>query len=314
MSSKCCVKFGIIRRMIIDSHVHLITSGMIASAKKSFDRLWPGLMDRALTGGKAIISRETVDFLRGKGVRDLADIWLKELDDNNIARACFLPIRGESLAELDEFISLGEGRFTGYVMLGDPVKKASARALRKWLETGRFRGLKLYPCMDMVSAADKRLFPLYEVAAEFKAPVLVHFGVTHAPASDYRYTNPLDLKLPSKLFPDTDFIIAHFGAGFFREALMLGFHSENIHLDTSGTNNWRLYLPQVMTLDEVFKRALEVYGPDKILFGTDSALNGKAGYRTFVLKEQTETLARLGVSDEDRLKIMGGNTTRLFGL
>lgn len=271
-------------------------------------------MDRALTGGKAIISRETIDFLRGKSVADLADIWIDELDRNNIARACFLPIRGESMSEMDEFISVNTERFAGYVMLDDPVKKTSARTLRKWLGTGRFRGLKLYPCMDMVCAADKRLFPLYEVAAEFKAPVLVHFGVTHAPVSDYRYTNPLDLKLPSKLFPDTNFIIAHFGAGFFREALMLGFHSENIHLDTSGTNNWRLFLPEVMTLDEIFKRSLEVYGPDKILFGTDSVLNGKAGYRTFVLKEQTETLTRLGVSEEDRLKIMGRNTTRLFKL
>jgi hypothetical protein len=287
---------------------------MISSAKKSFDRLWPGLMDRALTGGKAIISGETLDFLRGKGVADLADIWIGELDRNNIARACFLPIRGESMSEMDEFVSANTERFTGYVMLEDPVNKTSARTLRKWLKTGRFRGLKLYPCMDMVSVADKRLFPLYEVAAEFKAPVLVHFGVTHAPVSDYRYTNPLDLKLPSKLFPDTNFIIAHFGAGFFREILMLGFHSDNIHLDTSGTNNWRLFLPQVMTLDEIFKRTLEVYGPDKILFGTDSALNGKAGYRTFVLKEQTETLARLGVSQEDQLKIMGHNTVRLFGL
>jgi len=314
MSSKCCAKFGIIRHMIIDSHVHLITSGMIISAKKSFDRLWPGLMDRALTGGKAIISRETIEFLRSKTLRDLADIWLAELARHNVGRACFLPIRGESLGELDEFISLDTEKFSGYVMLDNPVKKTSARTLRKWLETGRFRGLKLYPCMDMVCVADKRLFPLYEVAAEFKAPVLVHFGVTHAPVSDYRYTNPLDLKLPSKLFPDTNFIIAHFGAGFFREILMLGFHSDNIHLDTSGTNNWRLYLPQVMTLDEIFKRTLEVYGPDKILFGTDSALNGKAGYRTFVLKEQTETLARLGVSEEDRLKIMGRNTARLFNL
>ena len=300
--------------MIIDSHVHLITSGMIASARRSFDRLWPGLMDRALTGGKAIISRETLDFLRGKTVRDLADIWGAELGQNNVGRACFLPIRGESLAELDDFISLDTQRFSGYVMLDNPVKKTSARALRKWLETGRFRGLKLYPCMDMVSAADKRLFPLYEIAAEFKAPVLVHFGVTHAPVSDYRYTNPLDLKLPSKLFPDTSFIIAHFGAGFFREALLLGFHSENIYLDTSGTNNWRLFLPQVMPLEEIFKRTLEIYGPDKILFGTDSALNGKAGYRTFVLKEQTEALSRIDVSEDDRNKIMGGNAARLFNL
>lgn len=261
-----------------------------------------------------MISRETVEFLSTRNINDLAGLWRDELDKNGVNRALFLPIGGATLSELDEFVNLDTNRFTAYVMLDDPTSKNAAREARKWFETGRFKGIKLYPCLQMVSAADERLFPLYETAAEFNAPVLVHFGVTHAPVSDYRFTNPLDLKMPSKLFPKTDFIIAHFGAGFFREALLLGFHSENIYLDTSGTNNWRLFLPEVMPLKEIFKRTLEVYGPDKILFGTDSALNGRAGYRTFVLNEQTTALSEIGVSEEDRNKIMGGNAARLFGL
>ena len=96
---------------------------------------------------------------------------------------------------------------------------------------------------------------------------------------------------------------------------MLGFHASNIWLDTSGTNNWRLYLPEVMPLKQVFKRAIEVYGADKILFGTDTILNGKTGYRSFVLKEQKKALADIKVKKEDRAKIMGGgNATKFFGL
>ena len=158
------------------------------------------------------------------------------------------------------------------------------------------------------------MFPVYEEAAAHNLPILIHFGITTAPIADYRYANPLDLMLPSKLFADTKFVIAHFGAGFFREALMLGFHASNIWLDTSGTNNWRLYLPEVMALKQVFKRAIEVYGADKILFGTDTILNGKVGYRSFVLKEQKKALTDIRVKKEDRAKIMGGNAIRLFGL
>ncbi|MBI5814913.1 MAG: amidohydrolase [Nitrospinae bacterium] len=299
--------------MIIDSHVHLVTAGMIKQAKKSWDKLYPGVMDRAMKKERGLINREMVEFLGRNGVESLARIWVEELDRNGIDRAFFLPIRGDSVGELDEFVSIHPERFTGYAMLDNPEKKSAVKTFRKWLSTGRIRGLKLYPCLQMVSIADKRLFPIYETAAEFNAPVLIHFGITHAPVSDYRYTNPMDLQLPSKLFPDTTFIMAHFGAGYFREALLLGFHSENIYLDTSGTNNWRTFLPGVMPLAEIFRRAIDVYGARKILYGTDTALNGKTGYRTFVLEEQRAALAEIGLDEEKRAMIMGGNAERLFG-
>ncbi|HEB71481.1 MAG TPA: amidohydrolase, partial [Nitrospirae bacterium] len=151
-------------------------------------------------------------------------------------------------------------------------------------------------------------------AGELGIPILIHFGITHAPHVDYRYTNPLDLQLPSKTFPGTDFIIAHFGAGFFREILLLGFHAENIYIDTSGTNNWREYLPEIMPLAKIFKRTIEVYGAERILYGTDTAINDKTGYRTFVLKEQTKALRLLKIPAKDRKLIMGGNALKLFRL
>ncbi|MBI4667525.1 MAG: amidohydrolase [Nitrospinae bacterium] len=300
--------------MIIDAHVHLVTMSMILSAQKKWDRVKPGIMERAIAHGRALIKRETLTFLKSVSIPALAHMWLEQMDKNGVDKALFLPIRGEGLSELDEFISLAPDRFKGYVFLDDPVKKSSQAVLRRWLATGRFRGLKLYPSLQMISAADKRLFPLYDICAEYSAPVLMHFGITHAPVSDYRFTNPLDIQYPSKLFPDTQFMIAHFGAGFFREILLLGFHSENIHLDTSGTNNWRLFLPSVMGLDGIFKRAIEVYGCQRILFGTDSVLNGVAGYRQFVLDEQAKVLKAIKLKKNDQALIMGGNAQRLFNL
>ena len=299
--------------MIVDAHVHLVTARMIRNAKRRFDKIRPGLIDRVQREGRKFINPAFVEFLDNTTTEKLAEMWAGELDRNKIDHAIFLPVGGE-LSDLDEFVALDPGRFSGYVFLANPLSKSSVSVVRRWAKTGFFRGIKLYPCLQMFSIADKRVFPLYEAAAELGMPVLIHFGITQAPVADYRYTNPLDLKLPSKLFPDTKFIIAHFGAGFFREVLLLGFHSENIYVDTSGTNNWRLYTPEAPSLARIFKRTLDVYGAEKILFGTDSALNEKTGYRTFVLKEQRKAMADLKLKKKQRDMIMGGNAARLFGL
>ncbi|VAX20261.1 hypothetical protein MNBD_NITROSPINAE01-297 [hydrothermal vent metagenome] len=300
--------------MIIDSHVHLVTAGMIDKMLKRYDGVGKGIASKAFAqGNHGFISNSFIKFLKGMSIRKHADLWATELDKNKIDRALFLPI-SENNDELFEFIKLHPNRFTGYVYLDKPASKQGVKTLKKWIETGAFRGLKLYPTIQGVSAADERLFPLYEMAGRLSIPILFHFGITMAPIYDYRYTNPIDLSLPSRLFPDTNFIIAHFGAGYFREALMLGYRSHNIHLDTSGTNNWREYLPDVMPLNKIFKRALEVYGPKKILFGTDSILNDKAGYRSHILKEQKKALSSLKVTKKDRDLLMGGTAVRLFGL
>ena len=50
----------------------------------------------------------------------------------------------------------------------------------------------------------------------------------------------------------------HFGAGFFREALMLADLCPNVYLDTSSSNSWMRY--EGLDLKTVFRRALDVAG------------------------------------------------------
>ncbi len=301
--------------MRIDSHVHLITSKMLKQASAKFDKIKPGLMERVMTGGGKLVNNEFIDFLNRTSLKKFAEIWVSELKKHKIDHACFLPIGGGgALDQLDEFVSYNPDMFSAYVFLDNPTTKSGVSNFERRINSGRFRGIKLYPAIQGLCVADKKLFALYEKAAELDAPVLIHFGITMAPVTDYRYTNPLDLNLPSKLFPDTKFIIAHFGAGFFREVLLLGFHAENIYVDTSGTNNWRLFVPEITPLKTVFKRTMDVYGANRILFGTDSSINNKAGYRAFVLKEQKSALAKLKTPKKERELIMGQNAARIFHL
>ncbi len=303
--------------MIVDSHVHLVTGGMVKAAKKKLDKDFPGVLDKSIKKGKGLINADFIKFLSTTSLENLADLWEKELLKNRVDKAGFLPITGARTGELDEFLSINPEKFYGYIFIDNidnPSSKSAAQSVKKWSKNGRFKGIKLYPSLNRTSVADKRLYPLYEAAGETGTPVLIHFGISTAPAADYRYTNPLDLQLPSRLFPETKFIIAHFGAGFFRETLLLGFHSENIFIDTSGTNNWRLFLPEIMPLSQVFKRAIDVYGAERILFGTDTLLNGTSGYRDLVLKEQKKALSSIKTPKNEKDLIMGGNAQRLFRL
>jgi predicted TIM-barrel fold metal-dependent hydrolase len=76
--------------------------------------------------------------------------------------------------------------------------------------------------------------------------------------------------VPSRDYPDLKFIIAHFGAGFFREVLLMQYQADNVYMDSSGSNIWMKYLPYDLDLKGIFKHAIKAGGANKILFGTDS--------------------------------------------
>ena len=87
---------------------------------------------------------------------------------------------------------------------------------------------------------------------------------------DMRFSNPLDLHAIALAHPRLPIIVPHFGAGMFREALMLADLCPNVVLDTSSSNHWIDYHPG-LTLADVFRQALLVAGPSRLLFGTDSS-------------------------------------------
>ena len=84
----------------------------------------------------------------------------------------------------------------------------------------------------------------------------------------------------------------------------------NIHLDTSSSNSWMKYHPG-LTLEGVFRQALAVVGPDRLMFGTDSSFFPR-GWQKPVYDAQVAALAAIAVTADDRAKILGGNFERLF--
>jgi predicted TIM-barrel fold metal-dependent hydrolase len=107
------------------------------------------------------------------------------------------------------------------------------------------------------------------------------------------------------------FVIPHFGAGLFREALMAASAAPNILLDTSSSNSWIKFHPG-LTLRDVFARALDCVGPSRLLFGTDSSFFPR-GWQKGICDQQRAILTDLGVDADAQTAFFGGNFQRVFG-
>ncbi len=293
---------------IIDSHLHLITANMIRRGRERALPIRKQAVQAARIRGKTF--EEMLKDLEGRTLEDHARQWLEAFDAAGVEVGAFIAA-GEGNDELAKFVALHPDRFTAWGSVTDPRHPDAARTVEQFPAMG-LRGLKLYPPIQRFYANDRALYPLYEVAAEHGLPILFHFGITIGAFYDLTYASPLSLSAPMKEFPEVTFIIAHFGAGFLRETLFLAYHTDNVCVDTSGTNNWRLYVPGEPSLEAVFRDALRTFGSRRILLGTDSTVFG--GYRHQILKEQLDLLARLDLSPADRDLITRGNAQRVLRL
>ncbi len=296
---------------MIDSHLHLVTAEMIGDISARCEKNHPGFGKSLVENAHHLINDKFIEYLSSISIEDFAKRWITEMDENGIDKAVFFPI-SERPEQMAKFVAFSPERFIGYAYLGDPLLPDAASNLKRQVEELGMKGLKLYPCLQLFNAYDEAVFPVYEMAQSLGIPITFHMGITHAPVSDYRYTNPIDLQLPLKLFPKLNFIIAHFGAGFFREVCLLGFHSHNLYVDSSGTNNWREYTPEQMELKDVFKRTIEIFGASKVLFGTDTVLKNDTGYRTAIMKEQKEIIHSVCKTKAEAEMILTQNALELF--
>jgi predicted TIM-barrel fold metal-dependent hydrolase len=209
-------------------------------------------------------------------------------------------------------------RFTGFFMF-NPVPADASERLSRALGDMRLRAVCLFPAMHRYRLDDDRVGHAFESAAKHKAVVFAHCGVLSVgvrrklglPSPFHlRLGDPLTLATMAASFPSVPVIIPHFGAGFFREALMAADQCANIHLDTSSSNAWMKYHPG-LTLEAVFRQALAVTGPDRLLFGTDSSFFPR-GWQKPVFEAQDAVLTALALPDAARTQILSGNFNRLF--
>ena len=250
---------------------------------------------------------------------DLADRWVQELDRAGVGRTVLIASVPGDEASVATAIARHPSRFVGFFMLDPTAPDAPSRAERALDELG-LRGICLFPAMQRYSLHDPRVKEIVQLAGKHAGTaVFVHCGALSVGVRkklglpsrfDVRYGNPLDLHALAADHPDVPFIIPHFGAGLFREALLVADLCANVHLDSSSTNRWMAY-HHGLTLPGVFMQALEVAGPERVLFGTDSSFFPR-GWNRAVYDAQVSALRAAGVADGIGHRIFTANFDRLF--
>jgi hypothetical protein len=179
--------------------------------------------------------------------------------------------------------------------------------LRAMLRAEQIRGLKLYPGYEPFEVHSRDLDPLYETAAEFGVPVMIHTGDTYDPGTRVKYAHPLEVDEVAVRHRDTTFVLCHVGNPWFMDAAEVIYKNRNAMGDISG-----------LTLGE-FKPRFERYAlrqvndvlafvndPAKLMFGTDWPISSLASYLRFT--------HRLEATAEELDGLLWRNASRLFRL
>jgi predicted TIM-barrel fold metal-dependent hydrolase len=240
---------------------------------------------------------------------DLANIWAHEMDRHGVARAALISSIPGDEESVIKAVAAFPDRFFAYAMV-NPLK---------W-QPMNVDAACIFPAMHRYSVQSEEAGRVFEWAQANHKAVFVHCGVLSVGVRkklglespfDMRFSNPIDLHAVAMRHPSVPIVVPHFGAGYFRETLMLADLCPNVYLDTSSSNQWTKYQESHLDLRHVFRRALDAVGPKRLLFGTDSSFFPR-GWHHQIFDEQARVLYELNLSEEDARAIFSENLLRIL--
>ncbi len=303
---------------IIDSHAHFPVNEPLMKPMVSEEKF----AELKEMGGRKKSSRAQKQWRKAWGFApavndDLSDEeligkWLEEMDEYGIEKMVW--VTGGGNDRLSGIVKQVPDRFIGYAHHNLFAPDAAER-LEKAVTRQGLKGYKiLAPVLDK-PITDKSAYPVWEVCETHNIPVLIHFGILGA-GGGIAYNeniNPRILESVARDFPEVNFIIPHFGCGHPRELLFLGWVCENIYVDTSGSNQWMRWMPYPVTVESSFEKFYQTFGPERIIFGTDSSYFPR-GFAVEYLKEQNKAVRFMNIPDREAQLIFGGNIARLLNI
>lgn len=167
------------------------------------------------------------------------------------------------------------------------------------------RGLKLHPPVQKFFPDDKMVYPLYEVFAEARLPVLFHTGHsgigTGMPGGGgvrLKYGNPMPIDDVAVDFPEMPIILAHPSFPWQDEAISICLHKPSVYIDLSGWSP-KYFSP---TLVQYANTRLK----EKVLFGSD--------YPFITPDRWIADFEKLEIRSEVRPLILKENAVKLLAL
>ncbi len=232
-------------------------------------------------------------------------------------------------------VRLNPERFGGFAILPTPDPDAAAREVERVMAMPEIEGIYLYGRSREQPLDDPALLPMWEAIAAARAPVYIHPQFSTAPVRDQLYGGfgePLSTMFSNggigwhweagiqilrlvlagvfDRLPDLQIVTGHWGEVVLFYLDRIAMLDRFTRLERPIADYFRSNIsvtPSGVTSQRYFRWALEVLGPERILFSTDypyipTPPGGAAAF-----------LDAVGLSEADRALIEHGNWERLTG-
>jgi len=183
--------------------------------------------------------------------------------------------------------------------------KGGVDEAKRLVASGAVRGLKLHPPVQEFVPSDRLAYPLYEVFAEARLPVLFHTGhsgigtgMRGGGGIRLKYGNPMPIDDVAVDFPDMPIIMAHPSFPWQEEALSVANHKPNVYIDLSGWSP-KYFPPILVQYCNTLLRKKVLFGSDWPMISPERWLADfekieiKNEVRPLILKENAARLLKL---------------------
>jgi uncharacterized protein len=189
----------------------------------------------------------------------------------------------------------------------DPSRGPEAvQEARRLVATGGIHGLKLHPPLQQFYPNDRMAYPLYEVFAEARLPVLFHTGhsgigtgLSGGGGIRLKYGNPMPIDDVAVDFPEMPIILAHPSFPWQDEAISVCLHKPQVYIDLSGWSP-KYFSPTLVQYANTLLKHKVLFGSDYPLLTPDRWLSDfqkidiRDEVRPLILKENARRLLSFG--------------------
>jgi hypothetical protein len=266
--------------MIIDVHRHMVAKGTvhgdyIRGAQKSFAMMYRKTYN---------VEISDQDFTE-KVVRPLidphADNIIEEMDEAGVDKTIIFGVDygllfGEAPIHIFDQNELyyanaakrHEDRLIAFMAI-DPRRKGAQKHCEQAYNEWGMKGFKLHAGVGYMPD-DPVCYWVYEKAAEWNIPIMVHTGGAPSVALRWENSRPAYFASAAARYPEVDFILAHCGdVGWWQEAVQAAAWLNNVYVDLSIWQKHYKKLPKERFY-QWLRDIIDIAGAEKILFATDA--------------------------------------------
>ena len=266
--------------MIIDVHRHMVAKGTVQGdyvrgAQKSFAMMYRKTYN---------VEISDQDFTE-KVVRPLvdphADNIIEEMDEAGVDKTIIFGVDygllfGEApihIFDQNERYYANAAKRHGDRLIAfmaiDPRRKGAQKHCEQAYNEWGMKGFKLHAGVGYMPD-DPVCYWVYEKAAEWNIPIMVHTGGAPSVALRWENSRPAYFASAAARYPEVDFILAHCGdVGWWQEAVQAAAWLKNVYVDLSIWQKSYKKLPKERFY-QWLRDIIDIAGAEKIFFATDA--------------------------------------------